>query len=142
MDTHLVAPCGFPCAVCAQYQKKKNPCTGCLLRRTRKSEICILRNCRRDGKVNPSSCAGCRDFPCKRLRDFDSRYRKRTAEFLSVIENLRQIQEEGMERFLQQEQIKWTCQQCGALLCVNSPFCPVCGFAYRSPGDHELQKKK
>lgn len=127
MRAELIAPCGINCAVCAQYQRKKNPCAGCRQRSTRKSELCVMKNCRRESRTNPLSCAGCRELPCRRLRSFDERYRRISEGRLSVIENLRCLEREGMDRFLERERKKWTCPICGALLCVGSPLCPGCG---------------
>ena len=100
MQANLIAPCGFNCAVCAQYQKKKNP------------------------------CPGCRELPCRRLRSFDERYRRISAGRLSVVENLRFLEREGMERFLAYERTRWTCPACGAVLCVGSQTCPACGRSF------------
>ena len=130
MQANLIAPCGFNCAVCAQHQKKKNPCAGCRLRSTRKSELCVMKNCRREGKTDPLSCAGCRELPCRRLRSFDERYRRISAGRLSVVENLRFLDREGMERFLAYERTRWTCPACGAVLCVGSQTCPACGRSF------------
>lgn len=138
MEEILIAPCGFNCRVCAQYQKAKDACQGCNLRTTKKSQICILKNCRKESRRDPVRCTGCTALPCARLRQFDARYQERTRGYVSVIENLRLLEEKGMVAFLNMEEEKWRCPQCGGLLCVSSHLCPVCGYAYREP----WEKKK
>ena len=117
MDEMLIAPCGFNCQVCAQYQKRKNPCVGCRTRTTRKSQICIIKNCDRAREQTPQLCIGCAIFPCRRLQAFDQRYQKISDGYLSVIENLKTIEKLGMTAFLKREESKWTCPHCGSLSC-------------------------
>ena len=140
MDPILIAPCGFNCRTCAQYQKVKNPCKGCHLRSTRKSEICILKNCKSLSKTDPKLCAGCTAFPCRRLQQFDQRYQNITGGYLSVIQNLQTIQQVGMETFLQMEEEEWSCPVCHKLLCVHSNLCPHCGKPYRKPSEKDRIK--
>ena len=71
----LIAPCGINCRVCGMYQKRSHPCLGCRLRTTKKSHLCVIKNCREERCSNPSLCLGCAKFPCPRLRALDQRYR-------------------------------------------------------------------
>ncbi len=132
-DYLMIAPCGFNCENCAQYQKVKNSCEGCRIRTTKKSQICTMKNCDKNTQTNKniSLCMECDKFPCRRLREFDKRYQKITNGYLSVIENLREIEKYGVEKFLKKEKSKWTCPQCGSRLCVTSNICSSCGFLYR-----------
>ena len=129
MEEILIAPCGINCRVCGMYQKRSHPCLGCRLRTTKKSHLCVIKNCREERWSSPSLCLGCAKFPCPRLRALDQRYREKTAEVLSVVENLLAIQEKGMEAFLHEETEKWTCPHCGEVLRAGSSFCPACGQA-------------
>lgn len=142
IEEFLIAPCGFNCRVCAQYQKVKDACPGCLLRSTKKSRICILKNCHKESRRDPVRCTGCTALPCARLRQFDARYQERTRGYLSVIQNLRLLEEKGMEAFLVMEEEKWHCPQCGAWLCVSSHMCTACGYVYREPWEKNKGGKK
>lgn len=137
MEAILIAPCGFNCAVCAQHQKAKKPCPGCRVRTTRKSGLCVMKNCANPARAGADSCAGCAAMPCRRLREFDRRYRRISGGRLRIIGNLQAIARLGMEGFLAQEQRKWTCPACGALLCVSSSLCPACGAALPEAGEQD-----
>lgn len=60
-----------------------------------------------------------------RLRQLDKRYRAKYG--MSMTENLLRIQEIGVEAFVADEKPRWTCPECGSLLCVHLPHCGVCG---------------
>lgn len=128
MEKTLIAPCGINCLVCGMYQKKKDPCKGCMIRTTRKSQICVIKNCSQSRWTDPPLCVGCAKFPCRRLKQLDRRYSEKTKGTLSIIENLLAIQREGIDLFLAEEEIKWTCSNCGSLLQIGSPICPTCGL--------------
>ena len=42
------------------------------------------------------------------------------------IDNLKQIQENGIEVFLEKEREKWKCTRCSAIVCVNTNKCYNC----------------
>jgi predicted RNA-binding Zn-ribbon protein involved in translation (DUF1610 family) len=50
---------------------------------------------------------------------------------MSMIENLKNIEENGIRSFIRDEKKKWTCPQCGELICVHSPQCLSCGRKWR-----------
>lgn len=142
MERSLIAPCGINCAVCRQYQKKKDGCKGCRFETNLKSRTCTLKNCAKPSKTNPELCAGCTALPCRRLRDFDRRYWEKTCGFLSVIDNLRKIEQQGMDAFLKQEKAKWTYSSCGSRLSVSFYTCPFCGSPYRKASQKELEREE
>jgi uncharacterized OB-fold protein len=43
-----------------------------------------------------------------------------------MIENLAYIQNHGLEDFLKNEEIRWTCTACGSGLCVHRDICLNC----------------
>lgn len=69
-------------------------------------------------------CYECKDFPCKRLKALDKRYR--TKYHMSMIENLRAIKEHGIENFLRKEDDKWSCPDCGNMICCHNGLCLNC----------------
>jgi hypothetical protein len=77
-----------------------------------------------EGKVN--YCFECADFPCRRLKALDKRYR--TNYRMSMIENLTYIKEHGIQEFLEKETIKWRCPECGGVICCHNGICYDCGL--------------
>ncbi len=54
----------------------------------------------------------------------DKRYRKKYP--MSMMENLETIRLQGTKIFLQMEQKRWLCPECGGLICVHKGFCLKC----------------
>jgi hypothetical protein len=118
-----IAPCGMNCRLCIGYVRDKNKCDGCLTPHTHSSKKCTLRVCnKRRGKYCDHSCSS---FPCLRLNNLDKRYRGKYG--MSMLENLVQIEEAGIRRFIKNENIRWQCSSCGKLICVHRPACLNCG---------------
>jgi hypothetical protein len=118
-----IAPCGMNCRLCIGYVRDKNKCYGCLTPNTKSGRSCTLRFCtERNGKYCDNYCPS---FPCNRLKSLDIRYRKKYG--MSMIDNLLQIEEEGIRQFVRNENIRWLCTVCGSLICVHRPVCLNCG---------------
>jgi hypothetical protein len=107
MKTELIAPCGMNCAICLSYfgylmngKKRKMKCTGCNL--SGKSCAHLKKYCKKLTKKEIEYCYQCNDFPCNQLQYLDKRYRERFN--MSMIDNLVYIQENGMKKFLQQQE--------------------------------------
>lgn len=43
-----------------------------------------------------------------------------------MIENLRTIEADGMEKFLEKEENKWRCPVCGGTICCHNGLCLDC----------------
>ncbi len=71
-------------------------------------------------------CHECDEFPCRNLQHIDERYRERYR--MSMVENLGYIIENGMEAFLEKEEEKWKCPECGAVICCHNGICYTCGL--------------
>ena len=132
----LIAPCGMNCRLCWGFIREKNPCPGCRSRarpETRKAQSragCIVKNCDRLAKSKTPYCSeSCDRFPCPRLKQLDQRYRTKYG--MSMLENLRRISEYGIRDFVREEKTKWTCPECGDLICVHRPECLSCGHKWR-----------
>jgi rubrerythrin len=69
------------------------------------------------------TCAPC-DTPCRRLKDLDKRYTSKY--YMSMIENLAVIRNQGMRFFLRQQAEKYRCSVCGGTVCVHRDNCPSC----------------
>jgi hypothetical protein len=59
----------------------------------------------------------------------DKRYRMKYG--MSMIENLRNIEADGLASFVEREKSKWTCCGCGAMICVHEAFCLGCKRKWR-----------
>ena len=123
----LIAPCGMNCGICLGYLREKNHCNGCREWSKNKSENCgrcIIIRCELLNKTDSKFCYDCEKYPCRRLKQLDTRYR--TKYNMSMLENLQTIKESGLERFMQLEKERWTCPVCGATICVHRNFCLNC----------------
>lgn len=124
----MIAPCGMNCSVCYGYLRTKNTCNGCRSKEGFKPaycERCIIVNCEKLATTGSGFCYDCDTFPCKRLKALDKRYR--TKYRMSMLENLGLIRDRGMDYFLRFESDRWTCKECGGVVCVHSGKCISCG---------------
>jgi hypothetical protein len=131
MKAELIAPCGMNCRLCMAYQREKKQCKGCSGDNASKSISCLkcsISNCPTIKDNASGFCYECEKYPCRRLKQLDLRYK--TKYHMSMIENLDAIKRRGMDRFLQQEEIRWTCSECGCIVSVHRNTCPKCGSAY------------
>jgi hypothetical protein len=133
-EAELIAPCGMNCSLCIAYQFRKNDlnkqgfhrmyCPGC---RPRGKHCLHMANaCELLGKGSVRFCYECSDFPCRRLKSLDKRYRSKY--HMSMIENLQFIQTHGMEKFLVKEEKQWQCPECGAQICCHNGLCLQCSI--------------
>lgn len=133
-NEELIAPCGMNCALCSSYQSQKHAlkkqgmpmpcCTGC---RPRSKQCAFLKKrCRLIGSGEMNYCYECRDFPCENLLKLDKRYQ--TLYRMSMVANLKDIRDRGIEAFLSQEQQKWQCARCGGTICCHNGLCFHCDF--------------
>jgi hypothetical protein len=132
IDPALIAPCGMNCALCAGYLALKNDlkskgirminCAGC---RPRNKKCAFLKgHCSKLSKGELTFCFECDSFPCERLKTIDNRYRSRYR--MSMIENLNLIKENGMEKFLENQEETWKCQNCGEVISCHNGLCFKC----------------
>jgi len=123
----LIAPCGMNCGICMAYLREKNTCPGCRKYNAKKPDTrskCIIKNCIELKKNNSKFCIKCEKLPCQRMKNLDKRYR--TKYDMSMMENLKFIEEKGMESFLEQQRKKYTCPKCGGVICVHNKKCYSC----------------
>jgi len=128
----LIAPCGMNCSLCVSWQfgqKDLNRlgfhrkyCPGCIPR----GEHCTFMGdrCGKLGKGLVRFCTECGEYPCRRLKDLDRRYR--TSYHMSMLENLEEIRERGMEAFLRSQEVRWRCPSCGGVICCHNGLCLSC----------------
>jgi hypothetical protein len=129
----LIAPCGMNCAICRAYlaythgiPRKKGKityCAGCL---PRGKNCYIKQGCKKLSKHQIQSCSECDTIPCEKLAHLDKRYRERHN--MSMVENLKLIKTKGLNEFLKNQQEKYTCPNCGDIICVHDAKCLACGY--------------
>ena len=127
-ETQLIAPCGMNCGVCMAYLRKEKKCPGCRGDDTDKPitrKSCIIKNCEMIKQSSAGFCFECKEYPCKRLKQLDKRYR--TKYTMSMLENLKFIKEKGLNIFVEKEKEKWRCKKCGGVICVHRGYCSECG---------------
>ncbi len=132
MRDDLIAPCGMNCRLCVSYQFgekdlnrqgfHKKYCPGCLPR----GQNCLHMGdrCERLAQGAVRFCFECPAYPCARLRSLDKRYRTKYG--MSMIDNLNDIQANGMAEFLAKEATKWRCPDCGEVICCHTGLCLSC----------------
>jgi Protein of unknown function (DUF3795) len=124
----LIAPCGMNCGICIGFLREKNKCPGCNSDSENKQKHCtkcVIRNCEYLEESTSGFCYECPKYPCPRLKQLDKRYRTRY--HMSMIENLNNIKALGLDEFLVQEKLNWTCPACKAVRSVHRENCLVCG---------------
>lgn len=128
----LIAPCGMNCRLCRAYVRDRNVCPGCRSDEGPKSKSCrecSIKNCERIVDDGIRYCFECVNFPCMRMSRLDKRYRTRYG--MSMIENLNAVREQGVKRFLENQEKRWACPACGKLLCVHKSGCIYCEHVWR-----------
>jgi hypothetical protein len=127
MNNASIAPCGVICDLCLGFQREKNKCVGCLSTGNKPYHctVCSIKSCPEKNGDENLLCNTCNKFPCRRIKDLDKRYTTKYGE--SPIQNLKAISEIGLSEFILQEKEKWTCNNCGHLLCVHRGVCLICG---------------
>ncbi len=124
----IVAPCGMNCGICVAYLREKNKCPGCRGDDSNKPVTrvrCKIKTCEGFRKENVKFCSDCENFPCENLNHLDNRYKNNYN--MSMIENLENIKNFGLKKFLINEDAKWTCSACGGTICVHKGYCHSCG---------------
>jgi len=130
--TILIAPCGMNCRLCRAYVRDRKACPGCRGDDSLKSKACIacrIKNCEEIVNAEVRYCFSCDSFPCNRLDHLDKRYRTKYG--MSMIENLKNIRKFGIRHFIRIEKERWTCPECGKIICVHKETCIFCGYKWR-----------
>ena len=136
----MIAPCGMNCATCLAYLRDKNTCSGCwgdTSTRRESCRKCRIKNCIFLNETESKFCYDCSGFPCRRLKQLDKRYQTRYQ--VSFIKNLLQIKHTGLENFIESENEKWRCPECGGTVCVHRGICLKCAMrpGYKSQSSEQ-----
>jgi len=124
----LIAPCGMNCGLCIGHLREKRPCSGCFKiddkNKPKVCRSCKIVNCDLLVESESGFCYDCKKYPCVRLKNLDKRYRANYG--MSMIENLTNIKDHGLEKFLKNEEERWKCKVCGSGVSVHRDFCLNC----------------
>ncbi len=129
----LIAPCGMNCGICMAYLREKNHCPGCRIDSYKPITRvqCKIKTCRYFKYGNAKFCYQCDDFPCANLKHLDKRYRTRYN--MSMIENLENIKNLGIRKFVNTEMARWSCPECNGTINVHKGSCFNCGAKRINP---------
>ena len=130
LTSTMIAPCGMNCGLCIGHLREKKRCLDCNgddADKPKHCVVCRIRNCDEMASAEQKFCYVCAKFPCARLRQLDKRYRTKYG--MSMIENLESIRQLGIEEFVTREKDRWTCPECGGVICVHRESCITCGRA-------------
>lgn len=136
----LFGICGVYCGACTTYRAYNDKdqdlvnweikmgmprdeiiCKGCrsgLLNKWRSN--CKFRKCIKNKGVN--NCFECQLFPCKNLVDFSKTRSHRQL----GLRNLRQLKDKDIEKWLIEQEKRWSCSSCGRKLHWYTENCPTC----------------
>ena len=132
ISTILIAPCGMNCRLCRAFGRDRKACPGCRDDdhfKTKTRAMCRIKRCEKMADSEGKYCFRCDSFPCARLSHLDKRYRTKYG--MSMIHNLENIRKFGIRHFIRNEKERWTCPECGGLLCVHKLQCLYCGHKWR-----------
>ncbi len=121
-----IAPCGITCAACRAHLRQRKPCPGCRFDGPGKPAHC--QNCKIEACTAAQGiqfCFACPTFPCDWIKHIDKRYRLRY--HLSLEDQLIHLKAVGPARYLSEETARWTCPDCGGVICLHDQFCSECG---------------
>ena len=143
----LLAPCGLYCGVCSIYiahrdnnlkfKEKLLPiykafaksvddikCTGCLSDKEvfPVCRVCAIKNCVKEKGLE--GCHQCDEFPCKYINNFPIAIGKKV-----IMRAIPQWREWGTEKWVEEEENRYHCPECGNPLFRGAKRCNACGIA-------------
>ena len=120
----LIAPCGMNCGICMAFLREKNKCPSCRGPDNKKASSvirCKVKTCENIQKGHAEFCFDCERAPCSNLKHLDKRYRTRYN--MSMVENLKELQDRGIDKFLETQKTRYKCSKCGDVVSVHNRKC-------------------
>lgn len=125
-----MGPCGVYCGACPAFDKTCRGCGSDDRQQKRTSKFsCKLRRCSFEVK-DVDHCFQCDEYPCAKLLDKlprshpdDPRFQYR----VEALDNAERIKEVGVEAWLEEQNVKWSCPQCGGRVHFYHYRCSQCG---------------
>ena len=129
----MIGCCGLDCSACSTAYGD-SPCRGCGGPEKYKPEfcrsICGIKVCEKRINDQYRFCYECPEYPCEITCAHDQRCQAEYISRESPFENLKRIQEVGVEKFLHEERDRWTCVECGGVIRSQDGICSGCGRNY------------
>lgn len=69
-------------------------------------------------------CYECSDYPCKQIKNLEKSYIKRYG--TSLMENSAFVKEHGLDAFMAQQKLNYTCPVCGGIISLHDRECSEC----------------
>ena len=105
-----------------EVEAKELHCDGCLSPTVAiQCRVCHLRACALGKGL--AHCAGCTDFPCRQLTDFNNDEMEHHSE---VLDNIRRQQDTGIDAWLEEQEGRWRCTGCGSATSWYDESCLNC----------------
>ncbi len=132
IKAELVAPCGMNCGICSNYLAYKNDlnrsqCAGCRPGNKKCSYLfgkCSGINHLLEGNAGARFCFECDQYPCKEIDRMDRRYSENYK--MSVKENLKYIENNGLDEFVGEQHKEHHCMKCDDLVSIHNRKCFKC----------------
>lgn len=112
---------------------KDSPCVGCRNEGYKGeycANLCKIVKCEIRKTLHDGVCDKCPQYPCREIVDKECWYANAYPMIESLMGNLAFIEENGIEKFLQREKVRWTCSDCGGCISVHDGACYGCGKNY------------
>lgn len=130
--TDKAAPCGVYCGACPSFEKTCWGCGSADKNQKRKSKWgCKIRSCCFDER-NLDFCIDCEDFPCNLTEKLKNSYfnQDKFQYRHEIYDNLEKIKEIGVQSWVQEQQDRFKCPQCGGLILWYKYQCNECGMNF------------
>jgi hypothetical protein len=127
IDPMMFAPCGMNCMICYKHCSQKISCAGCFTDSKGKPEHCgkcKIKICTQ--KKDIKYCYECSEYPCKQLKYLEKSYITRYD--TSLIGNSREVKENGLAVFMDQQKTKYMCPKCGGIISLHDSECSECKY--------------
>lgn len=124
----MMAPCGVMCYACSAFLDEKRPCPGCRApaqKQKRKScQNCAKKRCAAEKGL--AWCFACSAFPCGRIKSLSKRYVRNYG--IDLVQN-GLCAKQDMDAFLETQQVRFACRECGGTIDQHHRRCSRCGAA-------------
>lgn len=95
---------------------------------------CKIKGCAEDKGIG--FCFQCADYPCKILSDFKNDHRPHHS---IVLYNLALIKDNGLNKWLKEQEIRWSCPGCGEKYSWYDESCLNCNSVLKNCLDDEKE---
>jgi len=126
----LLSYCGLYCGACPSYYK--GTCLGCRNEdptQKRKSKWnCKIRVCCLNEK-DVLHCGECSEFPCLKISKKLIKSHPKDTRFIyrhEIPDNIKEIKELGISKWLEKQNKKWKCDECGGIVTFYEYKCMKC----------------